>query len=292
MKKVIQASSKLDSGDTLGLVDDLPYKPLLQGTHPLKLKDLMGTEGETFYILRTGYASEYDDYSGERISKNYYYLEPITITHTKFEKAGSSMWVNFDQYDVTGTSGLDGKTKYFSNYIYTLSDPRFYSGEDADKIVENAEAILAENDYLERRATEVDEDFKKEVAKSINYQKKVCETNYFGNGEAEVDFGCSTGKGSPLCVYMHVKPTDGPFMSSSMYEVFYFPMVDGSVYRSYGAFGHASGKKEWFLPNKKTKEITQDQMLAEIDALEDIYENFHDGTTSKEVDAAVHNIFK
>ena len=282
-------SSQIESDETLGLVSDLPYKRLTEGVSSLKLKDLVGRKGEIIYVLNKKISRDYADPDNKL--KQYYYLEPVEIQSVTVTEP-DGRWVRYTEYSVHGKSLTSGSNRFFGNRNSLASDA-FFTEDDAAKIKANADALIEEKAFLADRSGQVDQSVKKEILSSIKYASKILQTNTFGNGEAKVSFGAYGQQGTdPVCVYIHVSPTDGPFMSSSLYETFYLPMTDGVVYRSYGAFSHATSASDWFLKGKGVVEITVDEMFTEIDELMDVYNSLQDGFDDSDLARKIHTIFR
>ena len=291
MKKWIHAKTEISTEEyNLGKVDDLPYKLLLDGAKVLRLKDLEPYEGQLVYNLNTDGGYE-EDFDGKRIRYKIYKLVPIKVKSFHHQEADNDgFWRIPEEYYMQGINLVNGESRYFSTK--GISSYIFFDEANADIIIENAEAIHEEERYLNDRAKQVDQDMIRKAASVLDPEEKVVQTNAFSNGKAKVSIGkYSTGKN--LTTYIHVSPTDGPFMNSSLYEIHYLPMTDGIVYRSYGAFGSAAGNKDWFRnASNNVIEITVDDMFDDIEDLQAIYDSISDGFSDSELSKQIHSRFR
>jgi len=285
MKRYIKSS--YDDGRSqyieLGPVNDLPYNKLLSGVQRLELKDMEPYEGQTVYYITKEPSRHYDEYTEEYTTEYKYCLVPLYVKSYAYTPKETGMWRIPEEHSIYAVIPGTNSTRYFSTKS-VFDNYYFYTSPEAEKIQSNAAALLDERDYLNDRYTQIDVNEIKTARQIVPNQSKTLQCNdAFSNGLAKVSLGTS-GDSNSFTAYIHVSPTDGPFMSSSLYEIHYLPMTDGVVYRSYGAFGSAAGKADWFRnQSNNVVEISVDEFHDDLEQLVAIYDSLIDGFSDSEL---------
>lgn len=269
MKKLIRCSVNINQYYELGPTYALPYRQLKAGVSGTDIKHMEGTEGSIMYMIMEE-SRKVDSSYGKTINQKYYGLQPLKIEKVKITEP-DGRYIRTTEYSVYAKTIPDNQNRFYSTRN-SFDINVFYTPEEAQKLIDNANAIIEEDNYLQNRESEIDKTTLRNALNLIHSESKIVESDTFGNGECEVQIGASENE-TALRLYLYVKPTDGPFMSSSIYEIYYRPMTDGIVYRSYGAFSHATSRSDWFRNSKgNVSEITVDDMYDDIKELQSIYD--------------------
>jgi hypothetical protein len=279
-----------EAGEDLGIEKELNYKVLLAGVESIDIKDTEPYEGKKLYTLKRDTVRVVDE-DGEPVRTEHLYLVPLDVERFIYYPAETGMWPRSEQYALEcKISGTSHSLRYSTEFIGSRGP--FFNEENANKIRENAKAINDEIAYVDQRDTGIDSEEIKNAFSTVRNDSKILESSIFSNGEVDVRVGASYNK-ELLTAYLRLVPTDGPFMSSTLYEVYYKPMKDGVVYRSYGAFGSASSKKDWYKnASNNVKEITINDMYDDLAYLQNQYDSLTDNFDYRELSKQIAARFK